>query len=45
MSDNVPIPEIRQQLARMLRSERFIRPDSQRRLLVFLVEQTLAKDI
>jgi hypothetical protein len=37
--DTVPDPEIEQQLARMLRSQRFVRAESQARLLAFLVEQ------
>jgi hypothetical protein len=41
ISDIVPHPEIEQQLARMLRRGRFIRADSPRRLLAFLVDQKL----
>jgi hypothetical protein len=41
MSDTVPESEIRQQLARMLRSEIFIKAESQARLLKFLVSQSL----
>ena len=43
MSDSVPAFEIEQQLARMLRSRRFIRAASQARVLQFLVSQKLQK--